>query len=52
MEEPDKEQIRNMLAAVGQKPSEEQVNRFINLSKTKQQQQKKKLAKKTSKKKK
>jgi uncharacterized protein YneF (UPF0154 family) len=50
METPDKEQIRNMLIAVGQKPSEEKVNRFINL--TKVQQKKKKLAKKTSKKKK
>ena len=30
MEEPDKEQVRNMLSALGKKPSEEQVNRFIN----------------------
>ena len=29
MEEPDKEQVRNMLSALGKKPSEEQVNRFI-----------------------
>lgn len=29
-ETPDKEQVRNMLSALGQKPSEQQVNRFIN----------------------
>lgn len=34
MEEPDKEQVRNMLSALGRKPSEEQVNRFINMSKS------------------
>ena len=33
MEEPDKEQVRNMLSALGKKPSEEQVNRFINMAK-------------------
>ena len=33
MEEPDKEQIRNMLSALGKKPSEEQVNRFISMTK-------------------
>ena len=30
---PDKKQVRNMLSALGRKPSEEQVNRFINMSK-------------------
>ena len=51
MEKPDKEQVRNMLAALGRKPSEEQANRFINL--TKERQEKKKPAKtKTPKKKK
>ena len=51
MEKPDKEQVRNMLSALGRKPSEEQVNRFINL--TKERQKKKKPAKtKTPKKKK
>jgi len=51
MEKPDKEQVRNMLAALGRKPSEEQVNRFINL--TKERQEKKKPVKtKTPKKKK
>jgi uncharacterized protein YneF (UPF0154 family) len=51
MEAPDKEQVRNMLAALGRKPSEEQVNRFINL--TKERQEKKKPVKtKTPKKKK
>ena len=34
MEEPDKEQVRNMLSALGKKPSEEQVNRFINMTKS------------------
>ena len=34
MEEPDKEQVRNMLTALGKKPSEEQVNRFINMAKS------------------
>ena len=34
MEEPDKEQIRNMLSAMGRKPSEEQVNRFISMAKS------------------
>ena len=33
MEEPDKEQVRNMLSALGKKPSEEQVNRFISMAK-------------------
>ncbi len=33
IEEPDKEQVRNMLSALGKKPSEEQVNRFINMAK-------------------
>ena len=33
MEEPDREQVRNMLSALGQKPSEEKVNRFINMTK-------------------
>jgi uncharacterized protein YneF (UPF0154 family) len=33
MEKPDKEQVRNMLSALGKKPSEEQVNRFINMAK-------------------
>ncbi|MEG7978987.1 MAG: YneF family protein [Mollicutes bacterium UO1] len=32
MEKPNKEQVRNMLSALGQKPSEEQVNRFINMT--------------------
>ena len=36
MEVPDKEQVRNMLSALGQKPSEEQVNRFINMTKKKE----------------
>jgi uncharacterized protein YneF (UPF0154 family) len=30
METPDKQQVRNMLSALGKKPSEQQVNRFIN----------------------
>jgi len=30
----DKEQIRNMLSAFGQKPSEEQVNRIVNTVKS------------------
>ncbi|CAG8555041.1 2669_t:CDS:2, partial [Ambispora gerdemannii] len=34
MEEPDKEQVRNMLTSLGKKPSEEQVNRFINMAKS------------------
>ena len=34
MENPDKEQVRNMLSALGKKPSEEQVNRFINMAKS------------------
>jgi len=34
MEKPDKEQVRNMLSALGKKPSEEQVNRFINMTKS------------------
>ena len=34
MEEPDKEQVRNMLSALGKKPSEEQVNRFISMAKS------------------
>ncbi|CAH1755697.1 7434_t:CDS:10 [Entrophospora sp. SA101] len=34
MGEPDKEQVRNMLSALGQKPSEEKVNRIINMTKT------------------
>ncbi|MDR1670844.1 MAG: YneF family protein [Spiroplasmataceae bacterium] len=33
MGNPDKEQVRNMLSALGQKPSEEQINRFINMTK-------------------
>jgi len=33
METPDKKQVRNMLSALGRKPSEEQVNRFINMTK-------------------
>jgi uncharacterized protein YneF (UPF0154 family) len=33
MQEPDKEQVRNMLSALGKKPSEEQVNRFISMTK-------------------
>jgi uncharacterized protein YneF (UPF0154 family) len=32
MEKPDKEQVRNMLSALGQKPSEAQVNRFISMT--------------------
>lgn len=36
MAEPDKEQVKNMLSALGRKPSEEQVNRFINLTKKQQ----------------
>ena len=32
MEKPDKEQVRNMLSALGQKPSEAQVNRFIGMA--------------------
>ncbi|KLL05294.1 MAG: hypothetical protein MRERV_2c010 [Mycoplasmataceae bacterium RV_VA103A] len=32
METPDREQVRNMLTALGQKPSEEQINRFIKMS--------------------
>ena len=51
MGEPDREQVRNMLSALGQRPSEEKVNRFINL--TKERQEKKKPVKtKTPKKKK
>jgi uncharacterized protein YneF (UPF0154 family) len=50
MATPDKEQIKNMLSALGQKPSEEQVNRFINLAK--KQQEKKKPVKTPKKKKK
>ena len=34
IEEPDKEQARNMLSALGKKPSEEQLNRFINMTKS------------------
>jgi hypothetical protein len=34
MQEPDKEQVRNMLSALGKKPSEEQVNRFISMTKS------------------
>jgi len=34
MKEPDKEQVRNMLSSLGRKPSEEQVNRFINMTKS------------------
>jgi len=34
MGEPDKEQVRNMLSALGQKPSEEKVNRIINMTKS------------------
>jgi uncharacterized protein YneF (UPF0154 family) len=49
IETPDKEQVKNMLTALGQKPSEEQVNRFINLAKS--QQDKNKPAKSTKKKK-
>ncbi|CAG8588305.1 10036_t:CDS:2 [Paraglomus occultum] len=49
MEKPDKEQVRNMLSALGRKPSEEQVNRFINMAK--ERQAKKKLAKTPKKKK-
>ncbi|CFW93143.1 conserved protein of unknown function (UPF0154 domain) [endosymbiont DhMRE of Dentiscutata heterogama] len=32
IETPDREQIRNMLTALGQKPSEEQINRFIRMT--------------------
>jgi uncharacterized protein YneF (UPF0154 family) len=49
METPDKEQVKNMLTALGRKPSEEQVNRFINL--TKERQAKKKPVKAPKKKK-
>jgi hypothetical protein len=52
METPDKEQVRNMLSALGQKPSEEQVNRFINLAKKRQEKNKSKSIKTPNKKKK
>jgi Ca2+-binding EF-hand superfamily protein len=48
MEIPDKEQVRNMLSALGQKPSEQQVNRFINT--IKKQETKKKPTKNSKKK--
>lgn len=32
MEELDKDQVRNMLSAFGQKPSEEQVNRIVSMT--------------------
>ncbi|WNE41036.1 MAG: Co-chaperone protein DjlA [Mycoplasmataceae bacterium] len=47
MESPDKEQVKNMLSALGQKPSEEQVNRFMNIvSKKKESKKPKKVSKK------
>lgn len=48
IETPDKEQVRNMLSALGQKPSEQQVNRFINT--IKKQESKKKPTKASKKK--
>ena len=50
MEKPDKEQVRNMLSALGQKPSEEKVNRIINMTKSaeKKKPQKPKKIKKTN----
>jgi len=49
MEPPDTDPVRNMLSAMGQKPSEEQVNRFINMA---ENVKKKKVKKITPKKKK
>ena len=52
METPDKEQVKNMLSALGQKPSEEQVNRFINMTKSRKEKDKNKTKKFSAKKKK
>lgn len=52
MEEPDKEQVRNMLTSLGKKPSEEQVNRFINMAKSAERKKSPKLKKFPPKKKK
>ena len=52
MEKPDKEQVRNMLSALGKKPSEEQVNRFINMTKSAEKKKKEQKPKKSSPKKK
>ena len=52
MEVPDKKQVKNMLTALGQKPSEEQVNRFINMSKSADKKKKPKPKKTSLKKKK
>lgn len=52
METPDKEQIKNMLSALGQKPSEEQVNRFINMTKGRKEKDKKETKKVSTKKRK
>jgi hypothetical protein len=48
----DKEQVRNMLSALGQKPSEEKVNRFINMTKNAEKKKTQKPKKTLSKKKK
>jgi len=46
MEELDKDQVRNMLSAFGQKPSEEQVNRIVSMTENVKKKKMKKAKKK------